>query len=76
MSISTSDRQTLNAAIEIIERETDASGDSLILRGFGTFKRSTKAAKTARNPRTGAPVAVPARTVLSFSASKQTRRDI
>jgi len=38
--------------------------------GFGAFRVSHRKARTARNPQTGAPVKVPARTVPRFSASK------
>lgn len=39
------------------------------LRGFGTFKRTDRAARTSRNPKTGEPVAVPAKIVMTFKAS-------
>lgn len=70
MALSKDDKQTLKAAIQIVERETGSDGSNLILRGFGTFKRIAVAARTARNPQTGAPVEVPARSVLRFTASK------
>jgi len=38
--------------------------------GFGTFRVSHRKARVARNPQTGAPVKVPARTVPRFTASK------
>ena len=37
--------------------------------GFGTFQLADKAARTARNPKTGAPVAVPAKVVPKFRPS-------
>jgi DNA-binding protein HU-beta len=42
----------------------------LIIRGFGTFEVKHKPARTARNVRTGLPVDVPARDVLTFKAAK------
>ena len=45
-------------------------GKKLIIRGFGTFEVKHKAARTARNPQTGLPVEVPARSELTFKAAK------
>lgn len=74
MAITDSERATVKAALAIIERETATDGTQMVIKGFGTFKRKAMAAKTARNPQTGAPVAVPARSVLRFSASKSQTR--
>ena len=38
--------------------------------GFGTFKTSQRSARTSRNPRTGEPVDVPARTAARFIPGK------
>jgi len=43
-------------------------GDSVTLIGFGTFKVSKRAARTGRNPQTGAELKIPARTVPAFKA--------
>jgi DNA-binding protein HU-beta len=45
-------------------------GDSVSFVGFGTFKISNRKARTARNPRTGAPIKIPKRRVPRFSAGK------
>lgn len=47
-----------------------AASNKLIIRGFGTFEVKHKPARTARNVRTGLPVDVPARSVLTFKAAK------
>ena len=47
-----------------------ASGDSVSLVGFGTFSVTARAARTARNPRTGAPIDVPASKAPKFKAGK------
>jgi DNA-binding protein HU-beta len=73
MALTNDEKKTMKAALEIIERETANDGDQFIVRSFGTFKRKQVAAKTARNPQTGAEVKVPARSVLRFSASKATQ---
>lgn len=53
-----------------------ASGKgTLVIRGFGTFRTKIQPARTRRNPRTGEPVNVPAREVLTFKMSKNLRRD-
>ena len=70
MALTDIERKQIKDALAIIERETANDGDSLILKGFGTFKRKHVAAKTARNPKTGDAIAVPARSVLRFAASK------
>lgn len=41
------------------------------IRGFGSFKVKTKKARIARNPRTGAQVEVPEKTVPFFKASRE-----
>ncbi|GAA1304395.1 HU family DNA-binding protein [Pseudonocardia xinjiangensis] len=46
--------------------ETVGSGDSVSLPGFGVFTARARAARLARNPRTGETVAVPATTVPAF----------
>lgn len=48
-------------------------GDSIEIRGFGTFKVREHKARTARNPKTGEPVTVPARAVPGFKPSKLLR---
>lgn len=45
-------------------------GEKVQITGFGTFERRFRKASTARNPQTGAEVAVPARNVPAFKAGK------
>ncbi len=45
-------------------------GDEVSVSGFGTFLAKKRAARTARNPRTGEPVQVPETTVPKFRAGK------
>ncbi len=49
---------------------TLSQGGEVRIAGFGTFKTSARAARTSRNPRTGEPVAVPARTAARFIPGK------
>ena len=46
-------------------------GDKVELRGFGSFKVKSRRSRTARNPRTGDSVAVPAKQVPYFKASNE-----
>jgi integration host factor subunit beta len=48
-------------------------GDRVELRGFGAFSIKQRNARIGRNPRTGAPVQVPAKRVPYFKTGKQLR---
>ncbi len=50
-----------------------ASGDRVELRGFGAFSIKHRPARTGRNPRTGDPVEVEAKSVPFFKAGKELR---
>jgi DNA-binding protein HU-beta len=45
-------------------------GQPITFVGFGTFKTVQRKARTARNPQTGAPIKIPKRRVVRFSAGK------
>lgn len=45
-------------------------GDDVRLMGFGSFKNVKRKAKTARNPKTGEAVEVPAKFAPKFQAAK------
>jgi len=51
--------------------DTLKQGDKVTLVGFGTFSVSKKAARTGRNPRTGATMNIPAKQVAKFKAGKK-----
>jgi DNA-binding protein HU-beta len=57
---------TLGAFTETVG-QTLKKGDTVSLVGFGTFKTSKRAARTARNPQTGEPIKVAAATVPRFT---------
>ena len=59
----------LNATVDAI---TDAlkAGDKVQLVGFGTFAVKARAARTARNPRTGATIEVATAKAPAFAAGK------
>ena len=46
------------------------SGDSVSLVGFGTFSVKARAARTGRNPQTGATIQIAASNVPGFKAGK------
>jgi integration host factor subunit beta len=48
-------------------------GDRVELRGFGTFSVRTRAARTGRNPRTGAEVPVAQKAAPFFKTGKEMR---
>ncbi|MDR1887820.1 MAG: HU family DNA-binding protein [Zoogloeaceae bacterium] len=57
----------LNGLLEVIT-ETLVKGDGISLVGFGAFSVSERAARTGRNPQTGATLKIPASRVVKFSA--------
>jgi len=59
--------RALSAVITTVIK-TVAKGDAVTLLGFGTFKPSKRAARTGRNPATGAPLKIAATTVPRFTA--------
>ena len=64
--------RALNATIETIVKAV-AKGDTVTLVGFGTFKSSKRAARTGRNPATGAAIKIAASTVPRFIALHRCR---
>lgn len=59
-----------SAAVEsVLDAITRAlkKGDSVSFVGFGTFKTTSRKARSARNPRTGEPIKIPKRRVARFS---------
>ncbi|MRR56627.1 MAG: HU family DNA-binding protein [Deltaproteobacteria bacterium] len=59
--------RALNAAIETVVKAV-AKGDTVTLVGFGTFKSVKRAARTGRNPQTGAALKIAASTTPKFTA--------
>jgi DNA-binding protein HU-beta len=53
--------------------QTVAAGDSVTLIGFGTFKSANRAARTGKNPKTGAILNISATTVPKFTAGSAFR---
>src|SRR5512136_1445423 len=57
---------TFTCAVSCALRE----GDKVTLVGFGTFSVLKRAARTGRNPQTGKPLKIAAKTVGKFTAGK------
>ncbi len=61
--------RALAAIIEAVKK-TLKKGETVTLVGFGTFSASKRAARTGRNPRTGAPLKIKAAKVPRFKPGK------
>ena len=62
--------EVLGALIDTIQK-TVAKGKKVTLVGFGSFEARKRAARTGRNPQTGATIKIAAKTVPAFSAGKK-----
>ena len=60
----------LSAFIDTVEK-TVSKGKKVTLVGFGTFESRNRAARTGRNPQTGATLKIAAKKVPAFSAGKK-----
>lgn len=61
--------RALDATVDAI-KEALKKGDAVSLVGFGTFKVGTRAARTGRNPRTGATIKIKEAKIPKFTAGK------
>jgi nucleoid DNA-binding protein len=67
---------------EIVQKTFDASVDTLVedgrieLRNFGVFEVKRRAARKARNPRTGDKVFVPEKFVVTFKPGKEMEKRV
>ena len=67
--VSKSDAEkTIGAFFDTVVAETK-KGNKVAWPGFGAFSTTKRAARTGRNPQTGAPVNIAASTAMKFSAS-------
>ncbi len=61
------------AAVDSLVNHIEKSlkkGDKVTLVGFGSFSVSRRAGRTGRNPKTGAPIKIPAKKVAKFTPGK------
>lgn len=61
-------KKAIDASIRIAT-QAFREGEGLTMTGLGTFRVVQQAARTGRNPRTGAQVKIPPRKVLKFRAT-------
>lgn len=61
--------KALDATVSVITKAL-SEGDQVAIIGFGTFKVGERAARTGRNPQTGATMEIPAAKVPKFTAGK------
>ena len=76
-------QQSPHLLLQDVEKIVDAIFDEIVaslargkrveLRGFGAFSVKVREARTSRNPKTGAPVAVPRKVVPNFKTAKEMR---
>jgi DNA-binding protein HU-beta len=59
----------IDAILDTI-KDALAAGDKVSLVGFGSFSVKKREAREGRNPRTGKPLKIPAKTVPVFKAGK------
>jgi DNA-binding protein HU-beta len=61
--------RAIDAVVESVTKALK-SGDQVTLIGFGTFSVKDRAARTGRNPQTGAEIQIAAAKIPSFKAGK------
>lgn len=73
---------TKKQAKEVVDAMTEAitenliRGDRVTLPGFGSFRVSERAARTGRNPKTGATIKIPATNNVRFKAGKNLKESV
>lgn len=71
-----------SAAEDVLNQAFDLIGDSLAkgedvkIAGFGNFETRQRAARTGRNPQTGAEIQIAASTSVGFKAAAQLKRAV
>ena len=65
----------VDSLFEIMKDEL-ASGNPVMISGFGKWSMFNKDARNGRNPKTGEPMKIEARKVVTFKASNVLRGDI
>ncbi|MBO6002975.1 MAG: HU family DNA-binding protein [Mailhella sp.] len=67
--------KAVNAALEAIVASLKA-GDKIQIVGFGAFEVKERAARTARNPRTGEEIKIEAAKAVSFKPGKALKDEV
>ena len=74
--LSKKDAEKALAAFVDVVTETLKAGDKVQLVGFGTFESKERPARTARNPRTGEEIEIPASKAVSFKVGKALKDEV
>lgn len=61
----------LNSFMEGVTKALKKKDGKVTLVGFGTFSKVHRKARKGRNPQTGAPIKIKARSVVKFKAGKK-----
>lgn len=64
--------KVFDAALDLLQ-ETVSQGEDVKIVGFGVFSRAQRAARVARNPKTGEEVPLPSTRVPRFKPGKEFR---
>lgn len=67
--------KVVTALTEVIAEELE-KGDSVSLKGFGTFEVRNRSERTGRNPRTGETLVIPASKVPAFKVSSALKKAV
>ena len=70
------DSATAVSAVLDVIIEALAAGEDVKITGFGSFEVKTREARTGRNPKTGAPVEIPASKYVAFSAGSTLKEKV
>ena len=68
-------KESLQAVLDAI-RDALKRGEKVVVTEFGTFSVRSRAARTGRNPQTGASIQIPARKTPGFTAGKALKKAI
>lgn len=68
-------RESVQALLDAV-RDSLKRGEKVVVTGFGTFSVRTRAARTGRNPQTGATIQISARKTPGFTAGKALKKAI
>ena len=68
-------KESVQAVFKTIE-DALKKGDKVVVTGFGTFMVRSRAARTGRNPQTGAAINIPARKTPGFTAGKALKKAV
>jgi DNA-binding protein HU-beta len=61
--------RTIGAFFDHVTKATKKDGEKVAWPGFGSFSQTKRAARTGRNPQTGAPVKIAASKAMKFTPS-------